>query len=217
MQPFATEHDRHPPARGGGDGRSTRRPGTAGVPTDGMPPEPGLDGQPSLDDESLRRSSRQDEVVAARRDAAPRETPNLVAALRRCRQPVPARVAVDRGRPVRVTTDRRAFVGGAVSACSGPWRVSGDWWRAGARASTGERAADGARTRAPGAERTGPTGNGLRRPVRDTADGNRPSATGMAPRPFDTDEWDVVLSDGAAYRIFQDRETEGWFIDGIVD
>jgi len=31
------------------------------------------------------------------------------------------------------------------------------------------------------------------------------------------DEWDVSLSDGAMYRIFQDRETEGWFIDAIVD
>jgi protein ImuB len=31
------------------------------------------------------------------------------------------------------------------------------------------------------------------------------------------DEWDVALSDGAVYRIFQDRETDAWFIDGIVD
>jgi len=31
------------------------------------------------------------------------------------------------------------------------------------------------------------------------------------------DEWDVSLSDGAVYRIFQDRVTEGWFIDAIVD
>ena len=34
---------------------------------------------------------------------------------------------------------------------------------------------------------------------------------------WNRDEWDVHLSDGAAYRIFQDRETEGWFIDAIVD
>jgi len=34
---------------------------------------------------------------------------------------------------------------------------------------------------------------------------------------WDRDEWDVALSDGAVYRIFQDRETGGWFIDGIVD
>jgi protein ImuB len=52
----------------------------------------------------------------------------IVAALRRCRQPVPARVIVADGRPVRVTTDRRGFAGGAVLYCAGPWRTSGDWW-----------------------------------------------------------------------------------------
>jgi hypothetical protein len=36
-------------------------------------------------------------------------------------------------------------------------------------------------------------------------------------RAFNRDEWDVALSDGAAYRIFRDRETDGWFIDAIVD
>jgi protein ImuB len=54
---------------------------------------------------------------------------NVVAALRRCRQPVPARVAVGPDqRPVRVTTDRRGFAGGGVTACVGPWRTSGEWW-----------------------------------------------------------------------------------------
>ncbi len=52
-----------------------------------------------------------------------------VSALRRCRQPVPARVAVNAdGRPGRVTTDRRGYPGGAVVHCAGPWRTSGDWW-----------------------------------------------------------------------------------------
>jgi len=49
-------------------------------------------------------------------------------ALRRCRQPLPARVAVVNGRPVRVTTDRRGFTGGAVLHWAGPWRTSGHWW-----------------------------------------------------------------------------------------
>jgi protein ImuB len=50
-------------------------------------------------------------------------------ALRRCRYPVPARVAADaQCRPVRVTTDRRGFAGGAVVCASGPWRTSGEWW-----------------------------------------------------------------------------------------
>jgi protein ImuB len=55
----------------------------------------------------------------------------VTTALRRCRQPVPARVAVGSdGRPVRVTTDRRGFAGGGVIACVGPWRTSGEWWQA---------------------------------------------------------------------------------------
>jgi protein ImuB len=51
------------------------------------------------------------------------------AVLRRFRLPVPARVTVDRGRPVRVTTDRTGITGGRVDRCSGPWRSSGGWWR----------------------------------------------------------------------------------------
>jgi len=34
---------------------------------------------------------------------------------------------------------------------------------------------------------------------------------------WNRDEWDVALSDGAVYRIFRDRETDGWCIDAIVD
>ena len=67
--------------------------------------------------------------AAPARPPAGREPP-LVSALRRCRQPVPARVAVAAGRPVRVVSDRRGFAGGGIVACAGPWRVSGDWWDA---------------------------------------------------------------------------------------
>ena len=35
--------------------------------------------------------------------------------------------------------------------------------------------------------------------------------------PWSRDEWDVALTDGAVYRIFRDRVTDGWFIDGVVD
>jgi protein ImuB len=86
-------------------------------------------------------------------------------ALRRCRHPVPARVAVVDGQPVRVTTDRRGFVDGPVLKRAGPWRTSGEWWQTG----------------------------------------------------WNRDEWDVALSDGAVYRIFRDRKTDGWFIDAIAD
>ena len=53
---------------------------------------------------------------------------SLASALRRCRQPVPARAVVEHGRPTRVTTDRRGFAGGAVRMAAGPWRTSGNWW-----------------------------------------------------------------------------------------
>ena len=62
------------------------------------------------------------------RAPSPQPPAPCVSALRRCRQPVPARVAVADGRPVRVTTDRRGFAGGAVTHCAGPWRTSGEWW-----------------------------------------------------------------------------------------
>jgi protein ImuB len=52
----------------------------------------------------------------------------LTSALRRHRQPVPARVVVEGGRPVRLSTDRRGAGGGDIVACAGPWRVSGEWW-----------------------------------------------------------------------------------------
>ena len=61
--------------------------------------------------------------------ARPADPALSIAALRRCRQPVPARVAVDTaGRPVRVSTDRRGFVGGSVRHAEGPWKTSGEWW-----------------------------------------------------------------------------------------
>jgi protein ImuB len=56
----------------------------------------------------------------------------LTSALRRYRIPVAARVVVEQGRPVKVTTDRRAITGGAVQDASGPWRTSGEWWASGA-------------------------------------------------------------------------------------
>ncbi len=126
--------------------------------------------------------------------------PPLVSALRRCRQPVPARVMVADGRPVRVTTDRRGFTGGAVTRCAGPWRTSGNWWEQG-----------------PGAAgQAGRAGQaGMESPV-------QPPLPPLQPIPpvlpsWDRDEWDVSLGDGAGYRVFRDRATDRWFIDAIVD
>jgi protein ImuB len=133
-------------------------------------------------------------------------------ALRRCRQPVPARVAVVNGRPVRVTTDRRGFTGGAVLHCAGPWRTSGHWWTLPVSVTT-----DASRRMAA----VGSNKDQLR-PVLDTRehDGARASGVGVGSHAkgyWDCDEWDVALGDGAVYRIFRDRESDAWFIDAIVD
>jgi protein ImuB len=125
----------------------------------------------------------------------------LVSALRRCRHPVPARVVVAEGQPVRVTTDRRGFAGGAVTRCAGPWRSSGDWWNTdthkksevGSQKSEGSLKSDG--------------------PLTVQTSDFKLQTSGA----WNRDEWDVALNDGAVYRIFQDRVTDAWFIDAIVD
>jgi protein ImuB len=48
--------------------------------------------------------------------------------LRRFRHPIPVRVVVERGRPVRLVSWRRGVAGGRIEQCAGPWRTSGDWW-----------------------------------------------------------------------------------------
>ena len=90
-------------------------------------------------------------------------------AIRRFRFPIPARVRVDLGIPVRVTSDRRGISGGKVETYAGPWRTSGGWW------------------------------------VEDIK------------KCWERDEWDVTLSDGATYRVFRERDTDAWFIEGVVD
>ena len=51
-----------------------------------------------------------------------------VCALRRFRVPIPARVRVEEGKPVRVWIDRRGFSSGGIEIAAGPWRTSGEWW-----------------------------------------------------------------------------------------
>jgi protein ImuB len=144
---------------------------------------------------AVSASSALNVVSAVERDQASAISHQpLTSALRRCRQPVPARVAMADGRPVRVTTDRRGFAGGTVLRCAGPWRTSGDWW-------TGE------------AGRAGRPGEAGRE--NSVSSIHQPHLAHQAS--WNRDEWDVSLSDGAMYRIFQDRERDGWFIDAIVD
>jgi protein ImuB len=99
----------------------------------------------------------------------------LVVALRRFRFAVPARVQIEDGRPVRVTTERRGLSSGRIEKAAGPWRTSGDWW--------------------------------------NTESGG----SGRENTPWDRDEWDVTVSDGATYRLFRERDANAWFIDGVLD
>ena len=162
----------------------------------------GMAAFPVHDDQRRDRRDRRESFVPDSASSAVSAL-NVVSALRRCRRPVPARVSVADGRPALVTTDRRGFAGGRVLACAGPWRSSGQWW-AGQAGRTG------------GSGRPGGAGG---------AGGGTPTHPAHQPYPpappnlpfWDRDEWDVSLSDGAVYRIFQDRVTEGWFIDAIVD
>jgi hypothetical protein len=34
---------------------------------------------------------------------------------------------------------------------------------------------------------------------------------------WDRDEWDIALESGAAYRVFQDRTTGQWWVEGEID
>ena len=50
-----------------------------------------------------------------------------------------------------------------------------------------------------------------------------PTMSGLKPRPtrsessWDRDEWDVTLSDRVTYRIFRERDSEKWFVEGVID
>ena len=71
-------------------------------------------------------SNLQASGLAVRAPAIDVQSPAQI--IRRFRMPIPARVMLEQGRPVRVSTDRRGFSGGKVERCDGPWRSSGDWW-----------------------------------------------------------------------------------------
>jgi protein ImuB len=124
-------------------------------------------------------------------------------ALRRFRLPVPARVQVQEGRPVKIVTDRRGVTGGAIVQAAGPWRTSGDWWNdAPAQLST-----------APAHSSTAPH---LAHP--STAPHlAHPAHLSHLPSVWDRDEWDVALADGTVYRIYVERDVGQWFVEGVVD
>jgi hypothetical protein len=67
---------------------------------------------------------------------------NLPCALRRFRFPIPARVVVNEGKPVRVQIDRQGFSSGAIVQAAGPWRTSGNWWQTPAPRTAPDRRSD---------------------------------------------------------------------------
>jgi protein ImuB len=122
-------------------------------------------------------------------------------ALRRFRLPVPVRVQVKEGRPVRVMSDRRGVSGGAIVQSAGPWRTSGEWWNDAPHPSPLSHPPSLAEERASDGE-TSP---------------KRPSAAKAGLTCWDRDEWDVALADGTIYRVYVERDVGQWFVEGIVD
>ena len=49
------------------------------------------------------------------------------------------------------------------------------------------------------------------RPIARAAEGN------LAGESWDRDEWDVTLADRVTYRIFRERDSGKWFMEGTVD
>lgn len=41
--------------------------------------------------------------------------------------------------------------------------------------------------------------------------------SGHPTQPWDHEEWDVAMADGAVYRVFRECSTGGWFLEAIVD
>ena len=80
--------------------------------------------------ESQHLSPRASEHPSTREpeNLSTRAPENLRTVLRRFRLPVPARVIVERGGPVRVVPASPAIPAGKVVDRAGPWRTSGRWW-----------------------------------------------------------------------------------------
>ena len=53
--------------------------------------------------------------------------------------------------------------------------------------------------------------------VRQAAGPWRSSGNWWDGQRWNRDEWDVAFDDGAVCRIFLERDTDGWFVEGIYD
>lgn len=131
--------------------------------------------------------------------------------IRRQRLPPAIRVTVERGRPVFLAASRRGLPSGAVTQAAGPWRASGGWWRdarkdvsVGRPPEPADRAELTVRTR-------------TARPARERPRATEPGGGAEPHVSWNRDEWDVALASGAICRIYQDRSTGRWFLDGVYD
>jgi nucleotidyltransferase/DNA polymerase involved in DNA repair len=138
--------------------------------------------------------------------------------MRRQRVPPAIRVNVERGRPVFLSASHRGMPSGAVTQAAGPWRTSGGWWCARDRPPDASLLLEGGRHgngESACGPREGPEGSAAqRRPRARASGGAAPPAMSNA---WNRDEWDVALAGGAICRIFQDRSTGRWFLDGTYD
>jgi hypothetical protein len=159
---------------------------------------------------------------------APPAQTSLPLAFRRFRLPIPVRVRVDDGRPVRLTTDRRGVTGGAIVQSAGPWRTSGEWWATGADRLPGEVTRSGEASLSGGEQREGaferdPVAGSQQSPPSTQSRQSSPLLPDMAARvpsrsrSWDRDEWDIALADGTVYRVSVEREVGQWFLEGVFD
>jgi len=72
--------------------------------------------------------SRGGAKARVRSNPSTREPENPRTVLRRYRLPVPARVVIERGGPVRLVPSSSAIPSGNIVNRAGPWRTSGRWW-----------------------------------------------------------------------------------------
>jgi hypothetical protein len=155
----------------------------------------------------------------------------LPLAFRRFRLPIPVRVRVDDGRPVRLTTDRRGITGGAIVQSAGPSRTSGEWWatartdcdatlRGGESTemrevvNLGDCSLGGALPESRSQELSRASAIHSRQTVAHSRKSFIPSRHGSS---WDRDEWDIALADGTVYRVFVEREVGQWFLEGVFD
>jgi protein ImuB len=91
-------------------------------------------GAPTLVDTNDDRQIAQKGFTGTTGRAGPKTTPGTTGTatsptvLRRFRIPIPARVVVERGGPVRVMSTSSAIPSGVIVNRAGPWRTSGRWW-----------------------------------------------------------------------------------------